>query len=509
MGPEPSPAAAVAPPEAPSRILSANLLFLITLGLILIAGSAMQALRPRPGLIGTELFCILLPAWWFAKRTGDTAGALRLQWPGIGPCCLGLMTGAGTLALALALDAGATRILGYEFRVPDGFLPHGLTDTLTYGVAMAIAAPFCEEMVFRGYILGAYERAGLPPRTAVLAVAGLFTAWHLSPARAPGVAVAAFTITYLAWRTGSVWPSVAGHIGANGTAALLYLVRNHVSAPILATIGIPATAFAAGCLWYAGRRYMPAPVIVPAENRAGVWWPLWVAGAVVLAVGGAEVTMHHWHRDSQPESMVRVSAPWTAPVRLQYEIHGKSGLAGTAEYRITPAADTIDLEATLDFRKPNELTGEAAKVRIEGTWDRQSLVLRRFSGHVDGPGRADRFDYYENDAPLPAPGFSRWFYSPAELPWRLSAATTLEERNGRPVTVKLHEAPLTGRAADAARDIHVQAETLEEPVQTRAGQFRTVRIAIGPDASAWYDVDRPHTLVQYRTPTTLWMLTRQ
>jgi hypothetical protein len=135
------------------------------------------------------------------------------------------------------------------------------------------------------------------------------------------------------------------------------------------------------------------------------------------------------------------------------------------------------------------------------------MVLRRFAGRVDGPGRADRFDYSESSASMTASGFSRWFYSPAELPWRLSAARTLEERTGEPVTVKLHEAAFRGRAAEEALEIRVQAETKEETIGTLAGKFRTVRIAMGPEASGRYEVDRPHVLVQYRTAMSLWSLT--
>ena len=75
------------------------------------------------------------------------------------------------------------------------------------------------------------------------------------------------------------------------------------------------------------------------------------------------------------------------------------------------------------------------------------------------------------------------------------------------MTVTLHEAALTRRAAEEAREILVQGETREEPIVTPAGKFRTEWIAMGPEASAWYDVERPHLLVQCRTAKSLWTLT--
>jgi membrane protease YdiL (CAAX protease family) len=505
--------AAVPPPVASSRILPANLLFLITLVLTVTLGTAVTFRLRWPGMILNELFLILLPAWWFARKTESVTEALRMRWVGMRPCALGFVSGAAILPLAAAATLLGKLVLRYEYDPGDMFQPAGFIAGAWLVAGMALAAPFCEEMVFRGYILHAYERAGWRPWTSVLFVAGLFTAWHVSPGRAPAVAVAALTVTYVAWRTGSVWPSVAAHMGCNSTAAVLNLMRSRLVAEdpnprTLLAIGIPATALAALCLWRigSGRPRTPAPF----EGRArGAWWPLWTAGLIVVILAVAEVVYFRHRAASAPpqESMVRVKAPWTKPLRLQYEIHGKSGLLGTAEYRIAPGVGTIEFQATLDFRGPNELTGEVAKVQIEGTWHRESMVLRRFAANVDGPGRADRFDYHENGAPVSAPGFSRWFYSPAELPWRLSAARTLDDRTGAAVTVRLHEAALHKPSAEETREIRLQCETKEETIGTLAGKFRTLRIAIGAETSAWYDVERPHNLVQYRTATSVWSLT--
>lgn len=496
MSPAEPPVAAVPPATAPDRILPANQLFLTTVLLLIAFGSVMQYLWPQPGLIGTELFCILLPAWCFARRTGSASTALRLRWPGWAPCVLGTVGGALLLPLALLADEAAKAALGYEFRMPDRWVPVGLPATVIFLIGAAIAAPFCEEMVFRGYILGAYERA-VRPRTAVLAVAAMFTAWHMSPARAPGVAVLALALTYLAWRTGSVWPSVAMHLGANATGASLELSRWDPGW----RIAIPATLAAGACLWAAGRGFSAARP--PAERGRGGWGPLWVACSILALAAGGEVAAHHWRIvPARGETVVRVRPSWTAPVRLRYEIYRAEGFAGSAEYRITPGKDAVRFEATLHLGRPNELTGEPAKVAMEGEWERRSMVLRRIAGTVEG---RSRFENSESGAPVDMPAFARWFYSPVELPWRLSAAAMIEERTGRAVTVKLHEAPLVA-GIGAEREIRLQGDTREEALRTPAGRFRTVRIAWGKDASLWYDVERPHVLVQWRTDKETWML---
>lgn len=504
------PAAAVFPPAASSRVLPAHKLFLTTILLILTLGTAAQYWRAWEGLIFTELVCILWPAWFFARRTGSAAEALRLKWVGIGPCALGFGIGAGLLPLAGAAGLLAKEVLGYSFQLPDRFLPVGILGTATYLAGMALAAPLCEEMVFRGYILGAYERAGWRPRTAILAVAGLFTAWHLSPIRWPTVAVLALALTYVALRTGSVWPSVAAHMGANGTAAVLGLVYGDrgpedLTLRLLLPVGVSATAMAILCLWRISIRQAPAPA-ERSDSPRGQWWPLWVTGAIVLAAGGVEVVSH---RLTPPtvESLVRVKAPWTGPVHLNYEIYDKDGRAGDAEYRITPGADAIALNATLHFRGPNDLTQAAGEVRIETQWDRGSMMVRKFVGHQGRPGDTSRYEYSESGPPDRTPGFGRGFYSPGELPWRLSAATWIERRSGRPVSVKLREATLSRASAAEPREMRLQVDPKIETIRTRAGTFRTVRIAAGPDNSMWYDMAAPHTLVQYRTAGSTWILT--
>jgi membrane protease YdiL (CAAX protease family) len=314
MGPESSPAAAVAPPEAPSRILSANLLFLISVVPEVTLGAVLAVWLRWPGMILNEVFLILGPAWWFARRTGSAAEALRMRWVGIRSCALGFVSGVAILPLAAAAALLGKLVLRYDYDPGDMFRPVGFIGGAWLVAGMALAAPFCEEMIFRGYILHACERAGWRPRTSVLFVAGLFTAWHVSPARAPAVVVAALTVTYVAWKTGSVWPSVAAHMGCNSTAAVLNLMRSPFVSddpnPLaLLAVGIPATAIAALCLWRIGpgRPRTAAPF----EGRArGGWWPLWVAGLLIVALAGVEVMLSR-HRTASPpqEPMVRVMAP--------------------------------------------------------------------------------------------------------------------------------------------------------------------------------------------------------
>ena len=493
------PAAVACPPAAPSRILPANLLFLISMVLILTVGTAAQAWRAWPGMIITELFCILLPAWLFARQTGSVTEALRLKWVGVAPCAVGLLMGASAFPLALLAEALGRNLLGYEFSLPDSFLPVGPGNTAVYVLALAILPPLCEEMLFRGYILRAYERAGWAPRSAILLVAGLCTAWHLSPSRAPAVAVFALLVTYLAWRTGSVWPSIGCHLGANGTAALLAIFRTRLpaagpGAKQLLLAAIPATAVLVLCLWHIARWQAPPPPATASPLAAG-WgrqcWPLYVAAVMVAVVGGVEIAVHR-PRSAQAVPGVRVEAPWTAQLNLAYEIYGPPGRIGEADYHLIdqgPAGWL--LSGSAEFRAANAMTGAPMKIWFDASWDRKSMVLRRFFGEVTRGGRKEPFRYEEFAPASQQPRFSGGFYSPYEFPWRLSAALVLRDRSvSRQAAVNLWYAPVEGQSSRrvVTIDLDPRVETMRRP----AGMFRTVRLAMGPETSMWYDVKAPY-----------------
>jgi membrane protease YdiL (CAAX protease family) len=507
------PAAGACPPAAPSRIFPANLLFLISMVLIVTVGAAAQAWRVWPGMIVTELFCVLLPAWLFARQTRSVAEALRLKWVGVAPCAVGLLIGTSAFPLALLADILSRNLLGYGFSLPDSSWPVGLGGTAVYVLASAILPPLCEEMVFRGYMLGAYERAGWAPWSAILLVAASCTAWHLSLSRAPAVAVYALLVTYLAWRTGSVWPSVGAHLGANGTAALLVIFRTRLPAAgpgtkQLLLASIPAMAVTALCLWRIARwqaPHRPATDSPVAARWGRQCWPLYVAAVVFAVVGGAEIAVHR-PRAAQAGRDVRVEAPWTAQFHLAYEIYGPPGRIGEADYHLVdqgPAGWL--LSGSAEFRAANAMTGAPMKIRFDASWDRKSMVLRRFFGEVTRGGQKEPFAYEEVAPASQEPRFSGGFYSPYEFPWRLSAALVLRDRSvSRQAAVDLRYAPVEGQSSRRAVtiDLDPQVETMRRP----AGTFRTVRLAMGPETSMWYDVKAPYTVVEYRTAGVVWTL---
>jgi membrane protease YdiL (CAAX protease family) len=345
MSPGLSPPVAAAPPAASSRVYWANLLFLTCLVLTVLLGSIARVRHPLSSIgLGTsitlgEVVCFLVPACLFAVRTGSPAATLRLKWPGAGPSLLGLLAGAAVVPLLRVADRAVAQILGYDFHMAVG-QPAGATAVLALVVGSAVAAPICEEVVFRGYILTAYETAGIRPWIVILTITAIFIGQHVSPARAAGVGIHALMLTWLAWRTRSIWPAVAGHLGANGVAMLIGPPQTAAAARGLDLVAIPGTALAACCLWMVARSgavFAWQPVGGRKRLPPSSWWPLWLAGLLVAGLASADVVQHR-NLSAQAVSGLPVEAPWTAPLHLRYEIQGPSGSIGKADYRLAAQA---------------------------------------------------------------------------------------------------------------------------------------------------------------------------
>lgn len=204
----------------------AMVFFSVLMLLMFYAGAVLQQWRFVPGLLITEwvlilgatLFCVV-----FFRLDFRTALHLRcaagLQWIAAG------LIAAAWIFVSLELVYWMNRLLpmpeafaeSFETLFTHALDQHGLTAVL---VVIALSPAICEELAFRGLILSAVKRrmGGLG---AVIVVGLLFGAFHLSIYRLAPTAVTGFLLTYLALRTGSVWPCIAVHALYNGCLIVL------------------------------------------------------------------------------------------------------------------------------------------------------------------------------------------------------------------------------------------------------------------------------------------------
>lgn len=142
-------------------------------------------------------------------------------------------------------------------------------DLLTRGLmilGVCVAAPTCEELVFRGYLWSACERSA-PPVVAWIATSVLFTAYHMDPSQMIGVLPIAFALGWVRWQTGSLWPGVVVHAVNNGLAMVATLtLEENARTPIwLALPGLFATLALCAAVWWVGPR---RPAAAPSEAAA-------------------------------------------------------------------------------------------------------------------------------------------------------------------------------------------------------------------------------------------------
>ncbi len=223
-----APAPAAAPPPPPGAVIT----ILLTVA-VFIAYSIAQAVGalgglmvPGPGLrlglglaVGTLIaapFGVLM-TWWIARWQADrpVREYLGLRWPTIGQALLWtaaiFLVGIGYEALSRWLDRPA---------VPDFMVE--IVRTAVYPsllwLAVVVAAPIVEEILFRGYLFQGLCRSRLRAPGAILVSSLLFALPHLQYDLFDISSVLALGLVFglARWHSGSTYLPIALHILSNG-----------------------------------------------------------------------------------------------------------------------------------------------------------------------------------------------------------------------------------------------------------------------------------------------------
>lgn len=509
--------------EQRPTIFSANLLYLVSMILILTVGVWMQNQALSWGLIGTELLLILLPTLiWLRRNQLPVKATMRVRWPGGLAIILAVIIGVGVWLLDVFLSNVMEFLLGYTVPTPPAMFPTTIGQAALLFIALAVVTPVCEESLFRGYILPAYEPLG--PRRAILAVALLFAMYHLTLSGFVALLPVALVLCYLAWRSQSLIPAIALH-ATNNALAVIYLTvislkpewvtAFSVGLLVTAVIFIPLTFVA---LWQFNRR-LPKPlpaVSLDATNKRGFKqsWPLVAAVLIFIGLGTAELVMGRFPQVlafGQPLQLPE--APWDEPVTWHYEVRNVIDQPiGEARCQLTPQTEVIVLDCQMahdayDVEKNGRWISAAAQFTQTTQWQRDDLTLLvveesgglgEFTYEAELAVEGDHLAMRVQQGDLPAQTLS----SPHdtllmnEWPWRLSAlpfglgysreVTVLRPNQWR------EETQDTGPLAENT-NLFVSGG---QPVHTPAGDFITWQVTVG-DETAWYDIEPPHTLVQY------------
>lgn len=160
---------------------------------------------------------------WFNVRKEGRADKIGLFAPSKIPLAQTLGLGVALLAVSYVLTwAYSTYIIpGVDMQGEIKALLAALPKTPVYFllqfVAVAIAAPIVEELLFRGYLQTALSsRFGAP--VAILLASFLFALVHMQPYAIPALMLIGLTFGYLYHRTGSLKVNIALHVVNNGLA---------------------------------------------------------------------------------------------------------------------------------------------------------------------------------------------------------------------------------------------------------------------------------------------------
>lgn len=356
---------------------NANLLYLISMLLVLVLGSILQSLSLTWGLLATEFGLILLPALVFLiiKRVPLKEG-LRLH--KIKPLAglIALLMGVTTYLFSLLIENYMAQLSGMpSVDIPQNLLPNSIAGYVLYIIALAISAPICEEVLFRGAIQGAYESE----KSAVFAItlpALMFAVFHFRFSGLPGLLPVAFLLGYVAWRSGSIFTSMLLHLGINGVAAVMSVLALNGIAVInsgpqllwVAAIGIIATLV----LLFLFNRVQPkteTEIVMDKQRRgwfAG-YWPLLAAGLLYLGVGVVTLFPQVLGQNEAAE-LYYYPPSLSQPIESRYQITNRAGeVVGEMDCLLTPLDSTFSVECSE--------TVEAFEVQID-----QSLYAD--SGHT-------------------------------------------------------------------------------------------------------------------------------
>ena len=180
---------------------------------------------------------LAFPAAWYAARHPGVEQAMRLKAPHPLAAAHAMVLAAAGVTLAVCLSAwwrlliekagGALPASSSAPQTPAALAQALLLNALLPGV--------CEELMFRGGIMGAWERRGADG--ALVASGLMFAALHGSVEGLPVQLVMGFALGYIVLRSGSLWTGVIFHTAFNAGALVLgYLLRGRAFVNIYAVL---------------------------------------------------------------------------------------------------------------------------------------------------------------------------------------------------------------------------------------------------------------------------------
>ncbi len=508
-------------------IKQVNRLYLVTLILVLVFGSLMQLVSFSWGLLGTELLLILLPVIWFHRKNKvSLIKNARLQPPHAAISLVAVILGSGAWLIDSIVEGFMIRITGYSLPPVEGILPTNWFEAILIFAAFAIAAPICEEFLFRGTIQRAYQNEK-KPITAILIVSLMFVVYHLRFQGFVSLIPIAFILGYTYWRTQSLTAAMLVHFANNTLASIVLIQAGLFPEFTLPFPSIPAAAFGilmvvAGLFLLHRLTALPEPEIetrTPPSRGWSAYWPLFAALVVFSVMAVVEVT------SGKLLAQLTLDANQLPPQATTYiyQVRHKGNLP-VGEMTCTMQSVTLDCTRTIEAFEYKANNSFYSSIDMETTftiaWDQEDLSLQQMTE----TNLSDQYESFwqiqqtdqelifnlEENGNLITEIFPLQTLVEEEWPWRLMGLpfsdTLVNQFN--------YLEPLTWRqeTQDSGPLLKPNAYLIvsePEEVITPAGTFSAWKVSLSNNQSAWYDVNAPHSLIKLESRMFNYVLTSQ
>jgi len=203
--------------------------------LFVTVGATAQLMNTALGIWFTELFVFLGVAWVRLRTSGkDPVRYAGLALPPWRTGAFGFALGvANFFALVIPTQFLAQSMAPPAWRdqwdVTNLFKNQTPLELAAIVAAVVLAAPVCEEFVFRGMLQRGLA-AAINPRAAAVLSAFIFSAFHLDPVGFAARFELGLVFGLLFLRTNSLWPGILAHAANNLISTVLYFGFNGAEA---------------------------------------------------------------------------------------------------------------------------------------------------------------------------------------------------------------------------------------------------------------------------------------
>ncbi len=209
-------------------IFGANILYMIVMILFVTVGYFVQKRSFHYGILITEFLLIALPAIIYAKIKGTSIKEeFRLNRIGLVDVLLIIVAFLSSYFVAVFINLIAQILISTagNLILPDIPFAENPREYLTLLLIIAGSAGICEEILFRGILLRAYERFGM--WRGIIISALFFSVLHLNIQNMAAPFFLGIVLGFVVYKTNSIFAGILGHFINNAISVTFgYVVMN-------------------------------------------------------------------------------------------------------------------------------------------------------------------------------------------------------------------------------------------------------------------------------------------